>query len=231
MNVASELEALAEAEELARTGAAEKRSKGKVAGGKVEHTCYVIYDPDVGHEVVDEIVTRLETLYPSLQGRIFVEPPRTRRYRASLLAADSSVESLFRVYDGNQDGVMEASEWRELGVKLGTWVGMSPIAAVTPAHTVLEHMYEGGETEIREEVFEKKFFRIENNIGIQRKDIGLFIDSELSHISPPVRSQVDLVVLVVTGPGSFTHPTCTDDLDFFQNRSKMDERAGQGRLA
>ena len=33
-------------------------------------------------------------------------------------------------FDADGDGHIDAGEWREMGMKLGTWSGMTPLAAV-----------------------------------------------------------------------------------------------------
>ena len=45
-------------------------------------------------------------------------------------------------FDADGDGHIDAGEWREMGMKLGTWSGMTPLAAVRPTHNLLESLWD-----------------------------------------------------------------------------------------
>ena len=78
---------------------------------KRSFSCYIIYDPELGYEarrslapyrkvlrkpaeVVNEFVSRTEALYPSVQGRLYVELPGHRSRRGRLLESSPTLEAL-----------------------------------------------------------------------------------------------------------------------------------------
>jgi len=225
-------------EELAEPGSARPQGPG---------LAYVIYDVETGHAFADEFVRRLEALYPSTAGRVFVEHPQQRLRRAEILSPflgqppemrkaqqgrkpkqrpelkpEDAVRALFDLFDSDKDERLSPEEWRKCCLKLTEWAATPIEKAVRNAHLLFETLSRNSGY-IQFDGFLSQFFRVESEFGFSRKDlISLFEQDLLTNMTPKERAQASVVIVAVTSRAAFEADVCADDLEYFRMRHEQD---------